>query len=124
MPLGLTNAPASFHRALDIILSRYKWKTCLVYIDDVIIFSSSVEEQISHVDTVLTALRKAGISLMIDKCEFFTKTVKYLGHIVRSGTVEIDDAKLKILKGLQPPKDTRTVEFFPRIRQHLPTVHS
>ena len=53
MPFGLTNAPATFQRGLDMVLSKYKWKTCLVYLDDVIIFSRSVEEHIQHVDEVL-----------------------------------------------------------------------
>lgn len=62
MPFRQTNEPASFQRSLDTILARYKWKTCLVYINDVIIFSSSIDELIEHVDVVLEKLRKAGIS--------------------------------------------------------------
>lgn len=112
MPFGLTNAPASFQRALDVILARYKWKTCLVYIDDVIIFSSSVEDHISHVDTVLTALKRAGVSLKIYKCDFFTQKVKYLGHIVRPGTIEIDHAKTKSLRELRPPETLTQLKFF------------
>eukprot|EP00171_Calliarthron_tuberculosum_P017902 IDg17902t1 len=50
MPFGLMNAPASFQRALDVIIARYKWKTCLVYLDDVIIFSKNTEEHLEHVD--------------------------------------------------------------------------
>ena len=56
MPFGLTNAPASFQRALDLILTKFKWKTCLIYLDDIIIFSNSVEDHIRHVDEVLQAL--------------------------------------------------------------------
>ena len=64
MPFGLTNAPATFHRALDMILSPFKWKTCLVYIDDIVIFSKSVEEHIRHVDEISTALGEAGVTLL------------------------------------------------------------
>ena len=52
MPFGLTNAPATFQRALDILLSGVKWQFCLVYLDDVIIFSKSEEEHLLHVDQV------------------------------------------------------------------------
>lgn len=107
MPFGLTNAPASFQRALDIILTNYKWKTCLVYLDDVIIYSKTPEEHIKHVDEVLTCLSSAGITLKISKCKFFTKTVEYLGHIVKPGTLEIDQANAKSLREALPPT-TRT----------------
>ena len=65
MPFGLTNAPATFQRSLDMILSRFKWRTCLVYIDDVIIYSKSVEDHVRHVDEILTALEEAGVTLKI-----------------------------------------------------------
>ena len=76
MPFGLSTAPASFQRALDMVLTQFKWKTCLVYLDDVIIFSNSVEEHIRHVDEILTALEEAGVTLKISKCRFFTKKVE------------------------------------------------
>ncbi len=53
MPFGLTHAPATFQRALDILLSGVKWQFCLVYLDDVIIYSNSEREHIDHVDQVL-----------------------------------------------------------------------
>ncbi len=70
MPFGPTNAPATFQRALDIILSGYKWNTCLVHLDDVIVFSKTLGEHIDHVDAVLTALREAEVSLKLRKCHF------------------------------------------------------
>ena len=73
MPFGLSTAPVSFQRALDMILTQFKWKTCLVYLDDVIIFSNSVEEHIQHVDEILFALSEAGVTLKISKCRFFTR---------------------------------------------------
>ncbi len=89
MLFGLTNAPATFQRALDIILSGYKWHTCLVYLDDVIVFSHTLGDHIEHVDAVLTALRGAGVSLKLRKCQFFTDRIRYLGHIIRPGTLEV-----------------------------------
>ena len=69
MPFGLSNAPATFQRALDILLSGYKWKHCLVYLDDVIIHSKSGGEHIHHVDEILTTLGNAGVSLKLKKCD-------------------------------------------------------
>jgi len=67
MSFGLTNAPATFQRALDIILSGLKWQLCLVYLDDVIIFSASAEQHVKDVDVVLTRLREAGVTLNPEK---------------------------------------------------------
>jgi len=68
MPLGLTNAPATFQRVLDIILSSLKWQICLVYLEDVIIFSANAEQHVNDVDTVLHPLREAGVTLNLEKC--------------------------------------------------------
>lgn len=63
MPFGLTNAPVTFQRALDIILSGLKWQVCLVYLDDVIIFSDTAEQHIKDVDKVLARIRQSGVTL-------------------------------------------------------------
>ena len=69
------NAPATFQRALDIILNQFKWKTCLVYIDDIIIFSNTVDEHIDHVDEIVGTLRTSGVTLKINKCNVFSDSV-------------------------------------------------
>ena len=107
MPFGLTNAPATFQRGLDMVLTQFKWKTCLVYLDDVIILSRTPEEHIQHVNDVLACLSASGVTLKINKCRFFTKTVEYLGHVVKPGTLEIDQANKRSLREAKPPT-TRT----------------
>ena len=89
MPFGLRNAPATFQRALDIILSGVKWQTCLIYLDDVIVFGKSTEQHLKDVDEVLTLLGDAGVSLKIRKCEFFQPRVNYLGHVITPGKLSI-----------------------------------
>lgn len=68
MPIDLTNTTATFHRVLDVIPSRFKCKTCLVYIENIITFSKSVEEHIQHRHETLTALGDAGATLKVMKC--------------------------------------------------------
>ena len=80
MPFGLVNAPATFQRAMDIILSEVRWESVLVYLDDVIIFSRSFEEHVKHLDLVLQKLSEAGATLKFSKCKFFRQAVDYLGH--------------------------------------------
>jgi Reverse transcriptase (RNA-dependent DNA polymerase) len=65
LPFGLRNAPATFQRAIDIILSGVTWKTCLVYLDDVIVFSSSLQAHLEHVSEALTLLGNSGLSLKL-----------------------------------------------------------
>jgi hypothetical protein len=74
MPFGLRNAPATFQRTVDIVLSGLKWKTCLVYLDDIIVFFHDPEEHTRHLDEVLGLLYGAGLSLKLAKCQFFRDT--------------------------------------------------
>jgi len=72
------NAPASFQRELDIILSGLRWRTCLVYLDDVIVSSRTVDDHVRHLREVLLLLEKAGVSLKPSKCHLFQQEVEYL----------------------------------------------
>ena len=112
MPFGLVNAPASFQRTLDIILSHVKWKTALVYLDDVIVFSRTVEDHFKHMDDVLSSLHAAGVTLKLAKCEFFTNTVKYLGHIIRPGTLSIDEIVTKSIREIALPTNQTELRSF------------
>ncbi len=112
MPFGLTNAPATFQRGLDMVLSKYKWKTCLVYLDDVIIYSKTVKDHINHVDEVLTCLREAGITLKISKCSFFSDKIEYLGHVIKPGRLEVDEANTKSLRDALPPTTKTQLRSF------------
>ena len=89
MHFGLRNAPATFQRALDIILSGARWKTCLVYIDHVVIFSRTEEEHFEQVDQVLTFFREAGGKLKLKKCFLFHERVEYLGHVITPGRLSV-----------------------------------
>ena len=98
MPFGLTNAPATFQRTLDILLASFKGRSCLVYLDDVIIYSNDYESHFDTVDMILDTLLKAGISRKLSKCDWFTDKVKYLGHVIRPGTLEVDETATRTLK--------------------------
>ena len=91
MPFGLKGAPAALQRALDIILSGVRWQICLVFLDDVIEFSRTDADHARHLDTVLSLLKSAGISLKLKKCSFFRPKVHYLGHVKSSGKLSVAD---------------------------------
>jgi len=112
IPFGLTNAPATFQRALDIILSGLKWQLCLVYLDDVIICSAPAEQHVKDVDVVLTQLREAGLTLTLEKCTWFSDEVEYLGHIMRPGQLHAHNKNVDALKhGFFPTTKTQLKSF-------------
>jgi hypothetical protein len=70
MPFGLRNAPANFQRTVDIVLSGLRWKTCIVYLDDIIVFSNSSVEHSRHLYEGFSLLYEEGLSLKLAKCTF------------------------------------------------------
>jgi len=112
LPFGLLNAPATFQRAIDMILGGLKWKSCLVYLDDIIVFSQLAGEHVEHLREVFEALRGAGVSLTAKKCHLFQEEGEYLGHIVGRGQLQVQDKNIRGLKEASPPrckKDLRSL---------------
>ena len=96
--IASTHAPATSQRALDLLLSGVKLQYCLIYLDDVIIFSPDEKTHIQHVDYVLTLLREAGVTLKFKKTRFFQKNVEYLGHLIRLNRLEIAMKRIEAFK--------------------------
>ena len=107
MSFVLVNAPATFQRAMDVILSSVKWKFCLVYLDDIIIYSPSHQQHLKDLDLVLGLLSRAGATLKFKKCHFFKERVKYLGHVILPGKLQIDQSKTVSVRNAIFPR-TRT----------------
>ena len=85
MPFGLTNAPATFQRLMESCLGELHLNWCIIYLDDIIVFSRTPEGHIHRLKTVFEKLRVAGLKLKPSKCDFFKKEIKYLGHVVSGG---------------------------------------
>ena len=81
LPFGLTSAPATFERLMETIFRGLQWKTLLIYLDDIIIFSKDTDTHRERLTEVLGRLRKAGLKVKPSKCSLFAKEVEYLGHI-------------------------------------------
>ncbi len=79
---------------------------CLIYIDDVIVYSPTAEKHLNDVEEVLSVLKQAGVSLKFEKCFFYTNVVRYLGHIIKPTQLEIDHVHVAALKEAKPPKNT------------------
>lgn len=103
MPFRFSKAPATYQRAIDIILSKVKWRTCLVYLDDVIVFSRDMDDHVQHVDEVLTLLRDAGVILRLKKCAFFQQIVQHLGQQTTPGKLSVLEASTRALRDARYP---------------------
>jgi hypothetical protein len=112
MPYGLTNAPATFQRLMDIVLAGLKWQCCLVYIDDIVIYSSNFEQHLIDLRNVFLALREANLTLKASKCCFCRKEMKYLGHIVTQDGIKPDPALIKAVAHFPQPKTIKDVQSF------------
>ena len=114
MPFGLRNAPATFQRIIDITLSGVRWRFCLIYLDDVIVFSKNHEEHLDHLDHVLGLLEEAGIKLKLKKCFFFKEEVEYLGHRIRPGTLSVysDSKATKAVRDSKFPQTPTQMKAF------------
>ena len=112
MPFGLRNAPATFQRAIDIILSSVKWQYCIVYIDDVIIFSKSIGDHFDHLNEVLTLLGDAGLSIRLNKSFFLHKEIEYLGHVIAPGQLKVATKTITAIQGAKPPKSKTEIKSF------------
>lgn len=75
MPLGIKNAPGTFQRVVNILLAGVKWKFALVYLDDIIVHSSSIPDQYDHLRDVLRILQYTGLTLRFPRCYFFDESV-------------------------------------------------
>lgn len=84
----------------------------MVYFDDDIVFPKSFHQHLQDVESVLRTLQKARVTLELKKCDFFTKTVKYLFHTIRPGQLSIDEVRIKSLKGMQHPRTLSELRSF------------
>ena len=111
MPFGHCNAPATFQCLMDLVLAGMQWSQCLVYLDDIIIPSRSVEVHLRNVASVLQWLRAAGLKLQPAKRSFFQKQEKYLGHVISEG-VATDPTKTEKVKQWPTPSTAEEVQQF------------
>ena len=95
MPFGLMNAPVTFQRCMHTALSQQAEHSS-IYIDDVLIYSSSWDEHLVHIRGVLEALREAGLTAKPSKCVWGARSLEYLGHEIGDGLVSVPDARIKL----------------------------
>ena len=112
MPFGLCNAPATFQRLMDIVLTGLQWTSCLVYLDDIIVLGRTFTEHLSNLGSVFSRIRDAGLKIKPEQCSFLKEKVKYLSHIVSKEGIAADPEKTATVKTWPTPTSTKEVQQF------------
>ena len=107
MPLRLKNAPSTFQGMIDIILTTVKWKQVLVYLDDIIVFSPTIDEHFSHVKQVLSLLHNAEAMVRLGKSKFFQTEIDYLGPVMMTEELVMEPEMSKAVSKANPPTNVR-----------------
>ena len=112
MPFGLSNAPSTFQRLMEQVLRGLQYQTCHVYLDDIVVFGRSFTETLQRLQEVFQRLDHAGLKLKPSKCSFFQREVKFLGHVIGTGGVACDHAKIEAVQQWKTPRNVKEVRSF------------
>ena len=112
MPFGLTNAPATFQHMMNDVFREHLDVRVVVYLDDILVFSKTREQHIEDVKVVLRKLRENRLWAKLEKCEFFTRSVEFLGYIISPSGIAMDPNKVKAVVDWPVPKTVRDVRAF------------
>ena len=112
MSFGLTNAPATFSRLMNSVFMEYLDKFVVVYLDDILVYSKSMEEHGEHLRLILSKLREHRLYAKFSKCEFWLPEVSYLGHVISEKGIAVNPDNVKAIVEWFPPKNVKDVRKF------------
>uniref|UniRef100_A0A3B3H3G3 Gypsy retrotransposon integrase-like protein 1 n=1 Tax=Oryzias latipes TaxID=8090 RepID=A0A3B3H3G3_ORYLA len=110
MPFGLCNAPGTFQRLMQRIFGDQQCQSVLLYLDDIVVFSSTIDEHLERL--VLGRLQQEKLRVKLPKCAFFQQEVRYLGHVISDQGVSTDPHKIEAVAGWQPPSTVSELRTF------------
>ena len=112
MPFGLCNAPATFQRLMDHTLTGLQGTEMFVFLDDIILYASSLTEHLIKFKKLAHRLREANLTLQPTKCKFLNKEVAYLGHIITEEGVKPDQNKIQAIQKYPAPRTPKGIKDF------------
>lgn len=112
MPMGLKNSPSTFQRVMDNVLKDLQNTVCLVYLDDIIVFSTSLQEHIINLEKVFLKLRESNFKIQMDKSEFLKLETEFLGHVIGRDGVKPNPNKIEAIKRYPLPKTPTEIKRF------------
>jgi hypothetical protein len=112
LPFGLTNSPATYQRLMQDVLGDVHLKTCLIYLDDIIIFARTFEEHLERLEQIMQRINEAGLKLAPMKCRLFFERVVYVGHEVSKDGIAPDPEKTRCIRDWPEPQTPEEVRKF------------
>lgn len=112
MPFGLKNAPATFQRLMNEVLREYINKICVVYLDDILIFSTSLQEHIVNIRKIFNKLSEHNLKVQFDKCSFLRKETEFLGHVLTDQGMKPNPNKIKCIEEYPLPTSEKQLRGF------------
>ena len=112
MPFGLTNAPAAFMDLMNRVFQPYLNDFVVVFIDDILVYSPTEEAHREQLHIVLSTLRSHQLYAKLSKCEFWTRKVQFLGHVVSESGVAVDPEKIEAVTKWERPKSVTEIRSF------------
>ena len=112
MPFGLTAAPATFQRLMDAAMTGVNFSICLIYLDDIIVFSKDLDEHLLRLEIIFKRLEAVNLKLKPSKCRLLRQVVTFLGHRISSEGVSADPAKCKTIEQWPEPRCIKDVRIF------------
>ena len=110
MPMGLSNAPQAFTRLMELALAGLQWTTCIIYLDDIIVFGKTLKDHLIQLDEVLDRFRENGLKLKPKKCQFFQEKVQFLGYVVSKEGVQPLPENIEEVKSWPIPQDVTDIQ--------------
>ena len=112
MPFGLCNAPSTFQRAMEKCLGDLNHTCCVVYLDDIIVFSENIDDHVARLSAVIERLTQHGFKLKASKCRLLQTRVKYLGHVLSENGIETDPDKTESVRNWPTPQNVKELRAF------------
>jgi len=109
---GMVNMPATYQRAMDNLFAAEKWKSVFIYLDDLVAFSLTFSEHLSHLRTVFERARSVNLKFKLSKCTFAQREIKYLGHVVTADTIRPDPELTRKMREFPRPVNKKSVSSF------------
>ena len=112
MPFGLSNAPATFQGLMNYVFRNYLRKFVLVFFDDILIYSGSMDDHLQHLAAVFDVMREHQLFAKESKCSFAISKVEYLGHFISAKGVETDPVKIQAVRDWPTPRNVKQLRSF------------
>lgn len=112
MPFGLNVNGAEFQKCMDMVLGPTLHSFVTIYVDDILITSPTAESHYKHIIEILTRFKRHHVTVNIDKCQFFRKEVSFLGHIISSEGIKMDEEKTRTIQEFRTPKNKKELQSY------------